>query len=156
MVKSGTYCDGMFWGVTVSRTVTTRLVPVCLEVIRIVPVYVPAVKPATFAETNAEPGMVPAWGTTWNHDPPPDANHASGVEPLAVMVNDCVGGFGPPSTATKLIPLGVTLSAWATLAETSTSQNAIVSARQNVTLCEHNMRDLMLNALQCRTEVSLL
>src|SRR5574337_387260 len=94
-VKSGTYCDGVLWGVTVSKTVTTRLAPVCLEVTRIVPVYVPAARPATFAETNAEPGMVPERGTTWNHDPPPDANHDSGVEPVVIIVNDCAGGFGP-------------------------------------------------------------
>lgn len=153
-VNSGTYCDCVFWGVTVSKTVTTRLAPVCLEVTRIVPVYVPAAKPATLAETNAEPGVVPAWGVTRNHDPLLDAIHDPEMEPGVVMESDCAGGFSPPSTATKLIPLGVTLSAWATLAETSTSQNAIISAKQSGTLGGGNVRNLMLNTLRYRTEAS--
>lgn len=153
-VNSGTYCDCVFWGVTVSKTDTTWLSPVCLEVTRIVPVYVPAARPATLAETNAELGVVPARGTTWNHDPLLDANHDPAVGPTVIMESDCAGGFGPPSTATKLNPVGVTASARAALAEEATAQNAIVTARQSANLCKDNARDLMLNSSRCRTGVS--
>lgn len=154
-VNSGTYCDCVLWGVTVSKTDTTWLVPVCLEMTSIVPVYVPAARPATLAETNAEPGVVPARGITWNHDPLLDANHSPAVDPRVIMVSDCAGGFDSPSTATKLRLVGVTASALAALAEEATTQSAIVSARQSANLCKNNACDLMLNFSRCRTGVSL-
>lgn len=154
-LKSGTYCDCVLWGVTVSKTDTTWLVPVCLETTSIVPVYVPAARPATLGETNVEPGVVPARGITWNHDPLLDANHSPAVDPGVIMVRDCAGGFAPPSTATKLNPVGVTASARAALAEEATTQSAIVSAKQSANLRKNNARDLMLNSSRCRTRVSL-
>lgn len=155
-VNSDAYCDYGFWGVTVSETDTTWLSPVRLEMTRIVPVYVPAARPATLAETNAELGVVPARGMTWNHDPLLDANHDSGVEPEVIMLSDCAGGFDSPSTATKLNPVGVTVSALAMSAEASTSPHAIISAKQNANLCMGNARDLILHVSQCRTGVSLI
>lgn len=153
-LKSGTYCDCVLWGVTVSETDTTWLVPVCLEMTRTVPVYVPAASPATLAETNAEPGVVPARGITWIHDPLLVANHSPAVEPGVTMMSDCTGGFDPLSTAIKLRLVGVTVSARAALAEEATTQNATVSARQSANLCKDNARDLMLNSSRCRTGVS--
>ncbi len=63
-MNSGSYCDCGACGVTVSETNTILLVPVWLEVKNIVPVYVPAVNPATLAETSAEVGVVPVRGIT--------------------------------------------------------------------------------------------
>ncbi len=153
-VNSGTYCDCVLCGVTVSKTDTTWLVPVCLEMTSIVPVYVPAASPATLAETNAEAGVVPARGITWSHDALLVANHDPAVEPWVIMVSDWAGGFDPPSATTKLIPAGVAVSTETALAEEATTQNAIVSARQSASLCKDNARDLMLNSSRCRTGVS--
>lgn len=153
-VNSGTYCDCVSRGVTVSETDTIWLSPVCLEMTRTVPVYVPAARPATLAETKAEVGVVPVRGITWSHDAPLVADHDAAVGPEVTMVSGCVGGFDPPSTATKLSVVGVTVNTRAALAEEATAQNAIVTARQSANLCKDNARDLMLNSSRCRTGVS--
>ena len=121
----------------------------------IVPVYVPAAISATLGETKAEAGVVPVRGITWIHETLLVANHDTPLEPELTMVSDCIGGFDPPSTATKLSPPGVTVSAEAALVEDATPKNAIVSARQSANLCEDKARDLMLNSSRCRTGVSL-
>ena len=63
-MNSGRYWDCGICGVTVTDTNTTWLVPVWLEVKNIVPVYVPAVNPATLAEMSADEGVVPVRGIT--------------------------------------------------------------------------------------------
>ncbi len=63
-MSSTSYCDCGVCGVTVRDTTTTWLLPAWLEAKSIVPLYIPAVIPATFAMTTAEEGVVPMRGIT--------------------------------------------------------------------------------------------
>jgi hypothetical protein len=110
-----------------------------------IPVYVPAASPATLAETNIEPGASPAAGITWSHDAPLVANHDTALGPEAITVIACPGGFAPPSTATKLNPLGATVSDEAAVVEDAANHSAIVSARHNVHRGKSHDSELRMN-----------
>lgn len=155
-MKSGSYCDCALCGVTVSETDTTWLAPVCRAVTRIVPVYVPGVRPVTLAVTNNEAGVVPARGITWSHDALLVANQDTPLAPGVIMVSDCAGGFDSPSATAKLSPVGATVSAVAASAKEAATQRSSATARQRVSLRERLQHDRAANSSRYRIEVSSL
>lgn len=91
-----------------------RLVTLSTEVIVTVPVYVPAVNPATTTPTRVDDAVfkltVPATGVVVSHVPPAGVVVAAvavqfkllAQAPLAVMVTDCAAGAGCPITPWKV------------------------------------------------------
>ena len=71
-------------------------------------------------------------------------------------MSDCIEGFDPPSTATKLTPVGVTVSAGAALAKGAAAQSSIVTARQRATPRGSNRLVLIINSSRCRIEAPVL